>query len=150
MLPQRPGAPHGLTVYARETARDVEFTVETPPDASMLIQVDRNQNGKVDGSVDVIYSRGDGGKPCYVYLLGTGKHAITPCGRFRSTAKFVPHKDKKNNGYVLTVPKKELSLAGNSVRMTFWVMVRDGKSFRSLFPPSEFFEKPVEFKFEQK
>jgi hypothetical protein len=109
----------GVKVVESETSASMEFSVHAPDTVSVSIRVDRDQNGRIDRKVDVMYSIVDNKDICTVFLMGG--RATTSCGGFRSDAKLTALRHQRNEWeYTYSVPKHELGANSAWVSIEFW------------------------------
>jgi TonB family protein len=134
----------GVTVIATETQDTLELAVSEPDPINLEIQVDQNQNGQIDRYIDHSYGVTPRGKLCSAYLInGTSD---TACGGCASSAHLKAFKDADGRRqYTLVLPKKELSLGQQSVKLALNFFNSAQKSF-SVFPP-ERFQHPISVPF---
>ena len=126
----------GATVAVREVRDWLEFDIKEPDPIFVSLEVDRDQNGKIDPFVDVAYRLPLGFKVCSEYLISETKN--TACDKFSSDARMTQVKEEEGRKqFTLSVPKKELSFRQGSARV---VVVAWNEAIRktTIFPASRF------------
>jgi TonB family protein len=130
-----------VSVVATETKDTLELAVSEPDPILVSIEVDRNQNGQFDRLVDVAYRPQASGNVCPQYLID-GQYN-TPCGGFASHAYLKDFKDDLGRrGFILVLPKKEISFDLPSARLVF--VFRDTALRHTSYYPMERFQKAID------
>ena len=127
-LPLSPTA----TLYFWPAADFVHFEFEVAAEESPLIDVDYNQNGRVDARVDRSYGLDAEGAFCPVYFARGG--GVSNCGSAPSVGSVTvtPAADGRKT-VAFVIPKHELSADGANTRLTFGIC-RLGASGCEHFP----------------
>ena len=134
-----------VAVFANELPTEVEFSVVAPAGTRITLQVDRNQNGKVDRDVDVAYSQQENGLPCFVYLYSEVQHLTSECGKFASAGRM--RVSENNSSFTITIPKSELTTGLPVAHLSIAILTTRGKGWNYQYYPSEYFHNVIEFPF---
>jgi len=120
------------TLYFWPAADFVHFEFEVAEEESPLIDVDYNQNGRVDAHADRSYGLDTEGAFCPVYFARGG--GVTKCGGAPSVGSVTvtPAADGRRT-VAFVLPKHELSSDPNTARLTFGIC-RRGASACEHFP----------------
>jgi len=120
------------TLYFWPAADFVHFEFEVAEEESPLIDVDYNQNGRVDARADRSYGLDTEGSFCPVYFVRGG--GVTKCGGAPSVGSVtVTPADGGRKTVAFVLPKHELSSDANTARLTFGIC-RRGASACEHFP----------------
>ena len=114
-LPLSPTA----TLYFWPAADFVHFDFEVAAEESPLIDVDYNQNGRVDARVDRSYGLDSEGAFCPVYFERNG--GVSQCGSVRSSGFSEVTQRAGGRTVSFVIPKHELSADGATTRLTFGI-----------------------------
>jgi hypothetical protein len=127
-LPLSPTA----TLYFWPAADFVHFEFEVAAEESPLIDVDFNQNGRVDARIDRSYGLDAEGAFCPVYFTRGG--GVGKCGSAPSvgTVTVTPAADGRKT-VAFVIPQRELSSDAATARLTFGIC-RLGASTCEHFP----------------
>jgi len=122
----RPGNTQSLTLTPTSTlyfwpaADFVHFEFEVAAEEAPLLDVDYNQNGRVDTQVDRSYGLDGEGAFCPVYFTRGG--GVTGCGGAPSVGNVtVTPTSEGRRTVAFVVPKHELSADGATARLTFGI-----------------------------
>jgi hypothetical protein len=120
------------TLYFWPAADFVHFEFEVGVEESPLIDVDYNQNGRVDARVDRSYGLDSEGAFCPVYFVRGG--GVSQCGGAPSvgSVSVTPATDGRKT-VAFVIPKHELSADSTTTRLTFGIC--RGTSGCEHFPP---------------
>lgn len=106
------------TVYYWPAADFMHFSFDLGAAESPLIDVDVNQNGRVDGRVDRSYGLDSEGAFCAVYFLRDG---VSGCGDAPSAGFVDVDQGAEGRRVAFVVPRRELSADVATARVTFGI-----------------------------
>lgn len=106
------------TVYYWPAADFMHFSFDLAAAESPLIDVDVNQNGRVDARVDRSYGLDSGGAFCAVYFLRDG---VSGCGEAPSAGFADVAQGTEGRRVAFVVPRRELSADVATARVTFGI-----------------------------
>jgi len=139
-----------LTAKIKNRAQFAEFEIITSPASWAMIQVDVDQNGKVDTG-DVAYGVAPQySSPCFVYLLAFPAGATSVCGMFKSAAMLSIERNSAANTLYWKIPKSELSATGDSAQFLIAITRPDitDLPIGLIHYPSTTFAKPFSISFQ--
>jgi hypothetical protein len=114
-------------LYYWPAADFVHFEFEVGEDESPVLDVDFNQNGRVDARLDRSYGLDTDGAFCAVYFQHSG--GVSQCGAAGSVGSAnVTAGANGGKTVAFVIPKRELSSDGATTRVTFGICHRGASS----------------------